>query len=133
MNTIKTAWAVEDLGCARVAVIGAGNMGGGIAAQFANAGISVDLLDRAGPDEARNQPAEQGLAQQIARLAFMGDTPVALVRVGNIEDHLERVAVPFRLPDLPVRLHGGEVHLRAHRATLLREPPGHEGRVELEI
>ncbi len=92
MNTIKTAWAVEDLGCARVAVIGAGNMGGGIAAQFANAGISVDLLDRAGPDEARNQPAEQGLAQQIARQAFMGDAPVALVRTGNTDDHLERVA-----------------------------------------
>ena len=92
MSTIKTAFGVEDLGCRRVAVIGAGNMGGGIAAQFANAGIAVDLLDRAGPDGVRDAPAEQGLAQQIARQAFMGEAPVSLVRVGNTEDHLERVA-----------------------------------------
>lgn len=92
MNTIKMAFGVGDLDCRRVAVIGAGNMGGGIAAQFANAGIAVDLLDRVGPDEARNAPAEQGLAQQIARQAFMGEAPVGLVRVGNTEDHLERVA-----------------------------------------
>src|SRR6476620_8447110 len=37
----------------RVAVIGAGTMGGGIAAHFANAGYQVDLLDvpGSGPDK----------------------------------------------------------------------------------
>ncbi|MEC7761974.1 MAG: 3-hydroxyacyl-CoA dehydrogenase/enoyl-CoA hydratase family protein [Pseudomonadota bacterium] len=88
---IKTAFGATSTGVKRAAVIGAGSMGGGIAAQFANAGIPVDLIDIAG-GESRNGPAEAGLARQIKAGGFMGQAAVSLVRVGNIDDDLARVA-----------------------------------------
>jgi 3-hydroxyacyl-CoA dehydrogenase len=75
----------------RVAVIGAGTMGSGIAAQFANGGASVDLLDV--PDDAgRNARAEAGVARQLKAGGFMGAEAAARVRCGNIEDHPDRLA-----------------------------------------
>lgn len=82
----------EGCGVARVAVIGAGAMGGGIAAQFANAGVPVDLLDMAGPAEARNGPAEAGLARQVKVGGFMASEAAGNIRCGNVEDHLDRLA-----------------------------------------
>ena len=43
-----------------VAVIGAGTMGGGIAAHFANAGYQVDLLDVPGSGQDRMQVVKSG-------------------------------------------------------------------------
>ena len=57
-------------GIRRAAVIGAGSMGAGIAAQFANAGVPVDLLDIPGPDDDRDGPACAGLARVAAARAF---------------------------------------------------------------
>lgn len=90
MTTI--AWGVEQTGCRKVAVIGAGRMGAGIAAQFANAGVRVEMLDVPGAGPTRNTPAQRGLEAQRNARAFMGDTATAMVRVGNTEDHLTRVA-----------------------------------------
>lgn len=77
----------------RVAVIGAGAMGAGIAAQFANAGIGVDLLDIPGTGSAaRNAPAQAGLDRQLKTAGFMHPDAASLVRPGNIEDDLARLA-----------------------------------------
>lgn len=79
-------------GIRRAAVLGAGSMGAGIAAQFANAGVPVDLLDIAGPDGDRDAPARTGLARVAAARAFAAPEAEARVRIGNVEDHLDRLA-----------------------------------------
>ena len=89
---IKQAQGVAESGCRRAAVIGAGSMGAGIAAQFANAGVPVDLLDVPAADGGRNARAEAGIAAQVKRHGFMGPEPVTLVRAGNVEDDLDRLA-----------------------------------------
>ncbi|MCE0506156.1 3-hydroxyacyl-CoA dehydrogenase/enoyl-CoA hydratase family protein [Roseivivax sp. GX 12232] len=88
---MKAAFGSQDTGVRRAAVIGAGSMGGGIAAQFANAGIPVDLLDIPGSDS-RNGPAEAGIARQLKSGGFMAPEAAALVRPGNVEDDLPRLA-----------------------------------------
>lgn len=85
------AIGAEATGINRVAVIGAGAMGGGIAAQFANAGIAVDLLDMPGGDGGSG-PAEAGLARQSKLGGFMVPEAAGLVRPGNVRDHLPRLA-----------------------------------------
>ncbi|MGI3165725.1 3-hydroxyacyl-CoA dehydrogenase/enoyl-CoA hydratase family protein [Pseudooceanicola sp. 200-1SW] len=82
---------VAETGIARVGVIGAGVMGAGIAAQFANAGLPVELLDIASA-EGRDAPARAGIARQVKAQGFMGATGPGLVRPGNIEDDLGRLA-----------------------------------------
>ncbi|MCB1885729.1 MAG: 3-hydroxyacyl-CoA dehydrogenase [Geminicoccaceae bacterium] len=78
----------------KVAVIGAGVMGAGIAAQVANAGVEVHLLDIV-PEGAKDRDA---LAKRaVARLLktdpapFMTKRAARRVVPGNIEDHLERL------------------------------------------
>ncbi len=73
-------------GVKRAAVIGAGSMGGGIAAQFANAGVPVLLLDVTA-DQAR-----AGLGRQLKAGAFMHPDAAALVEVGGVAGDLGRVA-----------------------------------------
>ena len=71
----------------KVCVIGAGVMGAGIAAQVANAGVAVLLLDLDGVAEgavARMQKADPA--------PFMSKRAAKLVETGNIEDDLARVA-----------------------------------------
>ena len=79
----------------RVAVIGAGVMGAGIAAHVANAGIPVLLLDVV-PDGAddRNILAKQAI-QRMAKAdpaPFMTARAARLVKPGNIEDDLADLA-----------------------------------------
>ena len=78
----------------KVCVIGAGVMGAGIAAQVANAGVSVLLLDipKAGAD--RDAIAKGAVARMSKTdpAPFMSKAAARLVETGNIEDHLERVA-----------------------------------------
>lgn len=74
-----------------VAVIGAGVMGAGIAAQVANAGVPVYLLDRVDPDNPnRNYIAEVAVAKLLKTepAAFMHAKNTKLVTPGNVEDHL---------------------------------------------
>lgn len=75
----------------KAAVIGAGVMGAGIAAQFANAGVPVLLLDIV-PQGAsnRNVLAESAIAKMLTAepAPFMSARAAKLVTAGNIEDHL---------------------------------------------
>jgi 3-hydroxyacyl-CoA dehydrogenase len=79
----------------KVAVIGAGVMGCGIAAQIANAGVPVLLLDILPKDGAnRNAVAEAAVARALKTdpAPFMSADAAKLIECGNIEDHLARVA-----------------------------------------
>ena len=84
--------AVET-GLKRVAVIGAGSMGSGIAAHLANAGIEVDLLDMVpeGADD-RNKLARAGVERQLKSAGFMHSDLTSRVRTGNMEDDFDRIA-----------------------------------------
>jgi 3-hydroxyacyl-CoA dehydrogenase len=79
----------------KVAVIGAGVMGAGIAAHVANAGIPVLLLDIV-PDGAtdRNAIASGAVAKMLKAdpAPFMSKAAAKLVTPGNIEDHLDQLA-----------------------------------------
>ena len=74
------------------AVIGAGSMGSGIAAQFANAGIPVLLLDVAAKDGPRSAAAQGGIERQLKAGGFMHPSRAALVTPGNTADDLHRLA-----------------------------------------
>jgi len=79
----------------KVAVIGAGVMGAGIAAQVANAGIPVLLLDIVPPGAAdRNALAAGAVARMLKTdpAPFMSPAAARLVEVGNTEDDLGRLA-----------------------------------------
>jgi 3-hydroxyacyl-CoA dehydrogenase len=86
----------------RAAVIGAGVMGSGIAAHFANAGVSVLLMDIVPPGlsdaeradrAARNRFASSGLdkALKARPAAFFHKDRARLASIGNVEDDLEKV------------------------------------------
>jgi len=79
----------------KATVIGAGVMGAGIAAQFANAGVPVLLLDIV-PDGAtnRNVLADNAVAKMLKTdpAPFMSARAAKLVTAGNIEDDLAKLA-----------------------------------------
>jgi 3-hydroxyacyl-CoA dehydrogenase len=79
----------------KVAVIGAGVMGSGIAAHVANAGVSCVLLDVV-PKGAnnRNQLAEAAIARmpKTKPAPLMWPENAKLLTPGNLEDHLDRLA-----------------------------------------
>ncbi|MDE2618898.1 MAG: 3-hydroxyacyl-CoA dehydrogenase family protein, partial [Sphingomonadales bacterium] len=79
----------------KVCVIGAGTMGAGIAAQVANAGVPVlllDILPKEGDD--RDAVAKAAVAKMLKTdpAPFMSKAAVKLVETGNIEDHLDKAA-----------------------------------------
>ena len=80
----------------RVAVLGAGVMGSGIAAHCANAGIPVLLLDIVPPDGkgARNAFAAGALEKlkKAKPAAFMHVRNAQLISIGNFDDDLGKVA-----------------------------------------
>src|SRR5215467_13043673 len=78
----------------RLGVIGAGTMGGGIAALAASAGIPVMLLDMPAPGADRNAVARVGVerTKKSKPAAFMAADRAALIEIGNTEDDLERLA-----------------------------------------
>ena len=88
-------WRPCDGRIKKVAVIGAGVMGAGIAAQVANAGVPVVLLDIV-PQAAhnRNAIAEGAVAKMLKTdpAPFMSQAAAKLVTTGNIEDDLGAVA-----------------------------------------
>ena len=77
----------------RVAVIGSGTMGSGIAGHLANAGVQVELLDVAGPVGDRDAVAGRALERMRSHNPppLMHPDHRARISVGNIEDHLNRV------------------------------------------
>src|SRR5262249_49108439 len=75
----------------KAAVIGAGVMGSGIAAQIANAGVPVVLLDIVKPGATnRSAIAEDAVARLLKSdpAAFMHPRNARLVTTGNLEDDL---------------------------------------------
>ncbi|MBV9654270.1 MAG: 3-hydroxyacyl-CoA dehydrogenase, partial [Acetobacteraceae bacterium] len=79
----------------KVGVVGAGVMGAGIAAQVANAGVPVVLLDivREGA-RSRSAVAEEAVARMLKTdpAPFMSPAAAKLVTTGNIEDDLGLLA-----------------------------------------
>jgi 3-hydroxyacyl-CoA dehydrogenase len=79
----------------KVAVIGAGVMGAGIAAHMANAGVPVVLLDIV-PEGASNRSviAETAVKKLLKAqpAAFMHKRNAKLVTTGNLEDHIDLLA-----------------------------------------
>ena len=93
----------------RVAVIGAGTMGAGIAAHVANAGYPVLLLDIV-PDTLTSQEEAKGLtldspvvrnrivntgldrARKAKPASFMSKEAERLVTTGNVEDDFDKIA-----------------------------------------
>jgi 3-hydroxyacyl-CoA dehydrogenase len=79
----------------RAAVLGAGVMGSGIAAQIANAGVPVLLLDVV-PEGAKDRNALANGALERMQKAdpapFMSKEAARLVTPGNLEDDLEKLA-----------------------------------------
>ncbi len=78
----------------KVCVIGAGTMGAGIAAQVANAGVPVLLLDIVRDENDRNAVAAGAVAKMLKTepAPFMSKAAAKLVEVGNIDDDLAKVA-----------------------------------------
>lgn len=74
----------------KVCVIGAGTMGTGIAAQAANAGLDVLLLDVAGSNDAPNMAAESGIERIVKSEPPLLMLPENIERInaGNIRDDL---------------------------------------------
>ncbi|MDG1530429.1 MAG: 3-hydroxyacyl-CoA dehydrogenase NAD-binding domain-containing protein [Paracoccaceae bacterium] len=77
----------------RIAVIGAGTMGSGIAGQIANAGHEVLLLDLPGKNS-RNEVTENAVTRLLKSdpPALMHKKRAALIKVGNIEDDFDKLA-----------------------------------------
>src|SRR4051794_9024869 len=86
----------------RTAVIGAGVMGSGIAAHFANAGLEVLLLDIVPPNlpdadkknkAKRDAFAAGGLEKALKSrpAAFFHKDNARLIKTGNVEDDLEKL------------------------------------------
>lgn len=87
----------------KAAVIGAGTMGGGIAAHLANLGIPVVLLDMVPPDlseKDKNNPAARNRIVQSLydRMAKASPAQLArpdrgdLITIGNLEDDFDKLA-----------------------------------------
>jgi 3-hydroxyacyl-CoA dehydrogenase len=80
----------------KLGVVGAGTMGGGIAALAASAGVPVVLLDVPASEGkgGRDSVARNGLerAKKSKPAAFMDPDRAAVVRVGNTEDDLALLA-----------------------------------------
>ena len=78
----------------KVAVIGSGVMGSGIAAQVANAGIDVILLDIV-PEgsQNRNVVAEDAIAKLLKTkpAPLMHKNNASLIQSGNLEDDLAKL------------------------------------------
>ncbi|MGD2050703.1 MAG: 3-hydroxyacyl-CoA dehydrogenase NAD-binding domain-containing protein, partial [Chloroflexota bacterium] len=87
----------------KVAVIGAGTMGGGIAAHLANIGIEVILLDIVTPDLAEEENYDPQARNRLVQRLYdrmVNAKPANLARpdrakfitIGNIEDDFDRLA-----------------------------------------
>jgi len=79
----------------KVCVIGAGTMGAGIAAQVANAGVPVLLLDIVPKDGANRSAIAEGAVAKMLKAEpapFMSKAAARRVETGNIEDDLAKVA-----------------------------------------
>ena len=77
----------------KVAVIGSGVMGAGIAAQCANAGLSVVLLDIVitGTDD-RCSLTKDAVQKQLKSGGFMSPEFAERINIGNLEDDFDKLS-----------------------------------------
>ena len=77
----------------KVVIIGSGTMGSGIAAQVANAGISVTLLDLPSKEGSRNQITENAKEKILNSRPplLLEKNKIELITAGNIEDNFNEV------------------------------------------
>ncbi|MBI3440828.1 MAG: enoyl-CoA hydratase/isomerase family protein [Proteobacteria bacterium] len=78
----------------KIAVIGAGVMGAGIAAQAANAGYDVELLDRPAPSGANRSAIAEGALEKLLKTKpapLMHPKNIKKIRAGNMEDDAARL------------------------------------------
>lgn len=118
----------------KVAVIGAGLMGSGIAAQITNAGHEVVLLDIVPPDPSKfggdRSAFAKGAIQKMLKsdpAPFMHKSNAKLITPGNIEDDLELLkdcdwVIEVVLEDLKVK-HETYKKIDAHRKKARLYPP----------
>lgn len=92
MTKQTRAWGAQTTGINRVAVIGAGAMGGGIAAQFANAGVEVLLFDMGADGDDPAAIARAGIARQVKIGGFMAPANAARVTPASIDHDLAQLA-----------------------------------------
>ena len=85
---------MSDNGFRNIAVIGAGTMGSGIAAQIANAGHQVLLLDLAARDGAEKLPAEMAIDRLLASdpPQLMHKRNAGSITTGTISDDFDKLA-----------------------------------------
>jgi 3-hydroxyacyl-CoA dehydrogenase len=86
---------MADIAIKKVCVIGSGTMGAGIAAQVANAGVPVLLLDIVPKDGSDRDAVTKGAVAKMLKTdpaPFMSKRAAKLIETGNIDDHLGRVA-----------------------------------------
>ena len=85
---------MSDSGFRNIAVIGAGTMGSGIAAQIANAGHQVLLLDLAARDGADKSPAEMAIDRLLASdpPQLMHKRNAGSITTGTISDDFDQLA-----------------------------------------
>ena len=85
---------MSDSGFRNIAVIGAGTMGSGIAAQIANAGHQVLLLDLAARDGADKSPAEMAIDRLLASdpPQLMHKRNAVSITTGTISDDFDKLA-----------------------------------------
>jgi 3-hydroxyacyl-CoA dehydrogenase len=79
----------------KVAIIGSGVMGSGIAAQAANAGLEVILLDIVAKEGSDRNGVAAGAIQRMRKTnpaPLMHPRNAARIRPGNLEDHLDWLA-----------------------------------------
>lgn len=87
----------------KVAVIGAGTMGGGIAAHLANVGIEVLLLDIVPPDLAADEKSDREARNRIVRGGYermvrakpanlASESRARYIEIGNTEDDFQKIA-----------------------------------------
>lgn len=116
----------------KVAVIGAGTMGGGIAAHLANIGIPVLLLDIVPPDLSPEEQEDPAARNRIVRAGYermASARPANLARedrarfieLGNTEDDFERIADCDWIVEVIVEQLGPKQELMA-RLEAVRKP-----------
>src|SRR5262249_34861248 len=77
----------------KVAVLGSGVMGSGIAALVANAGVPVVLLDIVAKGDDRNALTKGAVEKQLANKppGFTHKSKAKLITCGNLEDDLDKL------------------------------------------
>jgi 3-hydroxyacyl-CoA dehydrogenase len=106
----------------KVAVIGSGVMGSGIAAQVANAGLPVLLLDIVPKDAKDRSMLAKGAVEKMLKAdpaPFMKKANAKLITTGNLEDDLDKLGdvdwiIEVVLEDLKVK-HATYEKLQKHR------------------